>query len=199
MCAFANADKPFIHPVVRSILLHFWLAYDHPFVDGNGRTARALFYWSMLRHGYWLAEYLAISRILKKAPTKYGRSFFYTETDENDMTYFVLSQLDVIQHSIRDLNQFLSRKVGERQSTAALLRKSATLNHRQIAILTHALKHRGWAYTIEAHAVSHGVVYQTARADLLGLEKRKILSKKRVGKAFVFEAPKDLESRLREV
>lgn len=39
MCAFANGDSPdfFVHPAVRAILLHFWLAYDHPFVDGNGR------------------------------------------------------------------------------------------------------------------------------------------------------------------
>jgi hypothetical protein len=42
----------FIHPVMRAITLHFWLAYDHPFCDGNGRTARALFYWSMLKQGY---------------------------------------------------------------------------------------------------------------------------------------------------
>jgi len=53
MCAFANetTSDSFIHPAVRAILLHFWLAYDHPFVDGNGRTARALFYWSMLHAG----------------------------------------------------------------------------------------------------------------------------------------------------
>ena len=58
----------FIHPMIRSIILHFWLAYDHPFVDGNGRTARALFYWSMLRHGYWLFEFISISQIILKGP-----------------------------------------------------------------------------------------------------------------------------------
>src|SRR6266576_6923469 len=44
MCAFANErdEKAFMHPVIRAIVLHLWLAYDHPFVDGNGRTARAL-------------------------------------------------------------------------------------------------------------------------------------------------------------
>ena len=70
MCrAFANGLTPdkFIHPVIRSMILHFWLAYDHPFVDGNGRTARALFYWSMLKYGYELFEFLSISRILLKA------------------------------------------------------------------------------------------------------------------------------------
>ena len=65
----------FLHPVIRSILLHFWVAYDHPFVDGNGRNARALFYWSMLRHGFWLAEFFSISHEILKAPRKYYRAF----------------------------------------------------------------------------------------------------------------------------
>ena len=64
---FANqnsADGPFLHPVVRAIAIHFWLAYDHPFEDGNGRTARALFYWAMLRDRYWMCEFISISGLL---------------------------------------------------------------------------------------------------------------------------------------
>lgn len=69
LCEFANGGgtKEFMHPLVRAILVHFGIGYDHPFVDGNGRTARALFYWVMAREGYWLCEYLSISRILRKA------------------------------------------------------------------------------------------------------------------------------------
>jgi Fic family protein len=137
MCAFANAadtDEPFIHPVVRSILLHFWLAYDHPFVDGNGRTARALFYWSMARRGYWLAEFLSISRILKHAPGRYNRAFLYTETDDNDATYFILFQLRVIVRAIEELHEYLARKAVEMEETARLIRRSHVirerLNHR---------------------------------------------------------------------
>ena len=81
MCAFANGETPgyFIHPAVRAIILHFWLAYDHPFEDGNGRTARALFYWVMAAQGYRLTEYLSISRLLYTARSKYRRSFLLTE------------------------------------------------------------------------------------------------------------------------
>ena len=75
ICNFANTSNPteFLHPVIRAIILHFLLAYDHPFEDGNGRTARALFYWSMLKQGYWTMEFISISRILKSAPAKYTR------------------------------------------------------------------------------------------------------------------------------
>jgi Fic family protein len=66
LCLFANGKTPqvFIHPVLRAITLHFWLAYDHPFCDGNGRTARALFYWAMLHQGYWLFEFISISSVI---------------------------------------------------------------------------------------------------------------------------------------
>ena len=68
-------------PVLRATLpaIHFMVGYDHYFEDGNGRTARAFFYWSMLRQGYWLAEFLSISRVLRAAPARYARSFLLTE------------------------------------------------------------------------------------------------------------------------
>ena len=92
-----------MHPAIRAIILHFWLAYDHPFIDGNGRTARALFYWLMLRHGYWLFEFISISEIILKAPVQYGEAFLYTETDQNDLTYFIIHQTEVIRKSMQSL------------------------------------------------------------------------------------------------
>ena len=95
---FANHgpdDGSFLHPVIHAIILHFWLAYDHPFADGNGRTARALFYWAMLRHQYRMFEFASISSVLTNAPGQYARSFLHTETDDNDLTYFIEHQLDV--------------------------------------------------------------------------------------------------------
>lgn len=201
MCEFANGGATgfFLHPVLRAILLHYWLASDHPFVDGNGRTARALFYWSMISSGYWLCEYLAVSRLLKKAPAKYGRSFLYCQTDEHDLTYFVLYHLDVLRRSIDDLHKYLQKKMGELKRAEHLLEESSSLNHRQTALLGHALRHEGADYTIGSHRRSHGVVYQTARTDLLQLADLGLLTKKRIGKAFVFYAPTDLEERLRRV
>ena len=206
MCAFANADDqtaPFIHPVVRSVLLHLWLAYDHPFVDGNGRTARALFYWSMARRGYWLAEFLSISRILTKAPGRYNRAFLYTETDDNDATYFILFQLRVIVRAIGELHEYLARKAAELEETAKLLRRSRAirdrLNHRQLALLSHALKHPDREFTFESHRASHDVSYGTARNDLLELAKYGLLLERKSGRAFLYVAPPDLRKRLTHI
>lgn len=198
MCDFAN-DRPddrFIHPVLRAIILHFWLAYDHPFVDGNGRTARALFYWSMLSQGYWLAEYVSISRILRKAPAQYSRSFLFTETDDNDLTYFISYHLSVFRRAISELQTYLERKIAEVRQTERLLRKTARFNHRQLALLSHALRHPETRYTIESHRRSHAVVYDTARTDLLELGDRGLLIKRKRGRTYEFVPPNDLGARL---
>jgi Fic family protein len=207
LCKFANADEtslPFVHPVLRAILLHFMIGYDHPFADGNGRTARALFYWSIARSGYWLMEYTSISHILRKAPAKYMRAYLYTESDQNDTTYFLLHQLGTIRRAILALHEYLSRKAAEQKETEKILSASTKLrarfNHRQVALLTHALRHPGEeGYRVDAHQHFHNVVYQTARNDLLDLHSLGLLDKVRQGNAYLFYAPDDLRERISDL
>lgn len=198
MCAFANGETPdfFVHPVVRAMILHFWLAYDHPFLDGNGRTARALFYWAMLRHDYWLFEFLSISSILRKAPARYARSFLYTETDDNDLTYFLVAQTEVIKQAITQLHRDLERRAGQLRELEHHLRALTLLNHRQSALIHHALEHPGFTYTIAGHQRSHRVAYQTARTDLLHLAEKGLLRQRQAGKKMTFSSPADLSERL---
>lgn len=177
LIAFANADPandPFIHPLVRAAILHFWFAYEHPYVDGNGRTARALFYWFMLKHGYWLFEFLTISRMIHAAPIRYYRSFLYSEQDNNDLTYFLMFQLGVTERSLDELHGRL-REMQDQEARMRAVRQAARLNSRQRAVLDHALRHPRQIYTFESHMRSHGITYQTARTDILGLLKRAFL------------------------
>jgi Fic family protein len=207
MCQFANAasdETRFVHPVVRAITLHFWLAYDHPFVDGNGRTARALFYWAMASQGYWLCEFISISRILKQAPGRYARSFLYTETDDNDATYFVLSQLKVILRAIQELADYLETKQRELRQTQKLIQQSRLLreqlNYRQLGIVRHAMKHPRFVYTIESHRNSNNISYATARSDLLKLSEVGLLDlTKGQKRRMLFVAPADLQQRIADV
>ena len=200
LCDFANeGDSPdrFIHPVLRAILLHFWLAYDHPFEDGNGRTARALFYWYMRTRGYWLVEYLSISAILREAPASYSRSFLLTETDERDTTYFIVYQLEVIERAVEQLHGYLRRKIEDVRDVEGLLKRSDGFNHRQLALLGDALRTEDAAYTFQGHATSHNVTHETARNDLLALAHRGLLDQHRQGHRFVFTPPADLARRLK--
>lgn len=202
LCNFANeSDGEFIHPVVRAIIIHFMLAYDHPFVDGNGRTARALFYWVMANQGYWMMAFISISRILKMAPVKYGRAFLYTETDDNDLTYFIYHQVETIVKAVKDLHKYLDEKKRGIESAENLLQQNqrlkSRLNFRQLDILRHALKHPRHIYKIAEHQNSHGIGRETARKDLLEMsDELKLLTRMKEGRSYVFMSPSDLSERI---
>jgi len=201
LCDFANASDAgagaFLHPVIRAIVLHFMLAYDHPFWDGNGRCARALFYWCVLKHGYWLLEYVSISSVIMRAPAKYGMAFLYSETDEGDLTYFIIHQLDAIERALADLQHYLLAKSKELSDLGkALGDLERLLNRRQLGIMQEGLERPGTTFTIAQIVDSHGVSYLTARSDLERLAKMKLLKKTKEGVKSVFLVPADLRERL---
>ncbi len=198
MCDFANetASEPFLHPAIRAMILHFWLAYDHPFVDGNGRTARALFYWSMLRQGYWLFEFLSISHAILKSSVAYGKAFLHSETDDNDLTYFLIYHTAVVRKAVRDLNEYIEGRSKELKDLEANLYGFDFLNHRQKELIRHALRHPGVRYTVESHRTSHGVSRQTSNNDLNELVDRGLLRRIKAGREHQFIAPPNLASRL---
>ncbi len=201
LCAFANdtADgAAFVHPVVRAVTLHFWIGYLHPFTDGNGRTARTLFYWSMLRQGYWLWEYVSISTILRRGPSQYARSYLYSETDGEDMTYFLMHQLAVMQRALTSLENYMTQKTRELQELGALLRPGSDLNHRQVELIRNAIRDPATIYTFRSQQNAHGVAYQTARTDILGLVELGLLEgETRKGRMF-FSPTRDLETVVRD-
>jgi Fic family protein len=202
LCRFANddgADRAFVHPILRAIILHFILAYDHPFVDGNGRTARALFYWSALKHGYWLLEYVSISKQIREAPVQYGKAFLETETDEGDLTYFIHNQLEMILKAIDALYVFIERKKADIAELDAALSNSAAkaaFNHRQLALLHRGARAPGMSMTIAAHQRETGVSYLTARGDLEGLMAAGLFRKGKRGALSVYAPSKDIRARL---
>lgn len=106
-CAWVNnaahhqpEHEAYLHPLIKAIIIHFVIGFEHPFRDGNGRVARALFYWYLFKHDYSAFRYISISLLLKKAAIKYGKSYLYTETDDLDLTYFIDYQCSVIIRAI---------------------------------------------------------------------------------------------------
>lgn len=167
LCRFFNEENEdrFIHPIVKACIIHFLVGWLHPFVDGNGRTARALFYWFLLRRGYWLVEYLSISSIILKSRTQYARAFLYTEHDDNDLTYFIQYQTKVMQQALESLKAYINRKTAEKKKTGLILRQ-AGLNPRQVQILTWLADEPDGYFTVREMEIRLGVSNQTARTDL---------------------------------
>lgn len=177
LCRFFNEqDAPqFIHPIIRGIIIHFMVAYVHPFADGNGRTARALFYWYMLKQGYWLTEYLSISRVIAKSKKSYEKAFLYTEADGMDMGYFVAYNMRVLQQSFKQLQDYIKRKQEEKRAATSFLR-IGNINTRQAQIIKMFADDSNLVVTIADLQAKFLVSPTTAKADVVGLMNMGLLS-----------------------
>jgi len=175
------------------VILHFLLGYIHPFVDGNGRTARAIFYWYMLKRGYWLIEYIPISRIFLKSPAQYARAYLYSEIDDQDLTYFIVYNLKALRLGFRELKAYIARKQKKVRMIGDAFLGDPDLNTRQTILIQHALKHPGLEYNIQIHKNYYGVTYQTARTDLLDLVERQFMEKIKRGNKFFFKLSKEID------
>lgn len=177
LCEFANSDNNdnFIHPIVKAIIIHFTLAYIHPFVDGNGRTARSLFYWYMIKKGYWLTEYLSISRIIYTNKKSYEKAFQYTENDGNDLSYFIQYHLIVMKKAFEELKKFLQRKIDEQQNIVRFVGIS-NINERQRYVLKTISENKRMLFTPKELATQFDISAKSARTDLQELAEMGYLS-----------------------
>lgn len=190
LIAFANDQltTPFIHPIIKGILLHFWIGLLHPFEDGNGRVARCIFYWYVLRHNYWAFSYLALTEGIIKSSKQYAWAYIYSEQDDNDLNYFIDYNMRQIHLARVHLKQYLERKVQENRSMVACIKQDMNFNQRQINLLQYLAKHEQDRTSLAIHAKINKITPATASADLHGLMEKELLVKRRQGK-YVFYYP----------
>ena len=183
LCRFANNDdkNTFIHPIIKAIIIHFMIAYVHPFVDGNGRTARALFYWYMLKKGYWLTEYLSISRIIYKSKASYEKAYLYAEADGGDMGYFITYHLRVLELAFKELQSYIERKISQRQNSSDILMIGG-INERQATIISWFRANPNMILTVNELKTRLGISQPTAKLDIDGLVDMGLLTKIPVNK-----------------
>lgn len=183
LCNFFNNDNPrtFIHPIIRGIIVHFMLAFMHPFVDGNGRTARALFYWYMLKEGYKLTEYMSISRVIAKSKENYEKSFRYVENDGNDMGYFVAYNLKALETSFQQLREYIQRKQQEKKAASTFM-MAGNINYRQAIVLQRLKDEPDTIFTVKDVQELFSVSSMTARKDLADLVQQGYLTEIAINK-----------------
>jgi Fic family protein len=199
-CLFANDQNKndfFIHPVTKGIILHFLIGYIHPFSDGNGRTARTIFYWYLIKHGYWLIEYMSVSRIILNSKAQYARAYLYTEQDDNDLTYFLIYNLRSIHLALVGLKSYIKRKSSEKQNAMTLLRNT-DLNERQILLIQEVIQHPLVYFTVVQMENKFGVSNQTGRNDLKGLVEKGFFETRRNGHHIQFLPVKDFARKISE-
>lgn len=205
ICEFAN-DKHdgedgsrFIPPVIKAITLHFLMGYEHAFRDGNGRTARAIFYWFMLKNGYDIFEYISISKVIKEQARDYGLSYLYVQKDYGDLTYFIDFHLNVILKAFEELQEYLREKTEEFHELVKILEHSKykdKLSFIQKDLIKKGVKEPGRLFKVKSVQNVYGVSENTARRLLRELEKMGIFLPIKFGRATHYIAPSDLRERL---
>ena len=183
ICDFFNNSNPrtFIHPIIKGIIIHFMVAYMHPFVDGNGRTARALFYWYMLKENYKLTEYMSISRVISKSKASYEKAFRYTENDGNDMGYFVAYNLKALEISFQQLREYIQRNQQEKKAANTFM-MAGNINYRQAMVLQRLTEEPDAILTVRDVQEQFSVSSMTARKDLTDLVQQGYLTEVAINK-----------------
>jgi len=181
-------DSRFVHPVIKAIFLHFWIGYLHPFTDGNGRLARAIFYWYLIRHGYWAFAYTSLSTVIKRSPARYRDAYVYSEQDDYDLTYFMDYNIRKIRQAKKEFKEYVNRKSTENKEMISKARAQFGLNDRQISLMQYYAKNKGESTTIKLHTNIHQITRITAIKDLRGLEKLGFLTSRKIGREVHFYA-----------
>ncbi len=192
VCNFVNGESTeyYLHPFVKAMVLHYMIGWIHPFFDGNGRTARALFYWYLLAQNYDYLEYVAISTAINNAPAQYTRAYLYAETDNNDVTYFVKFNLHAMDIAITSFEKYIEKTKEENKRIFETIRRNPKMNFRQADLII-SLSKSEQSITIYEMKERYNTTYQTARTDLFDLTERGYLHKLSRGKQFVFVLDKE--------
>ena len=182
-------NKNYLHPLIKAIILHFAIGYEHPFHDGNGRVARSLFYWYLFKHDFAAFRYIAISTLLKSAPIKYGKSYVYTETDDMDLTYFVDYQCRIIARAISDFKSAYDETLESMNKFNSFLFQSGLfgkLNEKQKIVLQIAKSERALEFTATGVKENLGCSYNTAASVLNGLVSHNLFQRRKDGREWVY-------------
>lgn len=192
---WANANhhdiesSQYLHPLIKAVLLHFAIGYEHPFRDGNGRVARSLLYWYLFKQDFAAFRYIAISTLLKAAPIQYGKSYLYSETDQLDLTYFVDYQCRIITRAIGEFKKACQRAMDSIREFNVFLYESGLyrqLNDKQKTVLQVAKSGIVTSFTVDNVSENLGCSYNTAASVLNGLVEKQLFRKQKVGRSWVY-------------
>jgi len=175
-------NRRFIHPLTQSILLHYFIAYIHPFFDGNGRTARTIFYLNGIKHNLNFLELLSISASLKHHGKRYERSFENAANHEGDLTYFIDFSLESLKAALKAV----SSKVVFLQNIWTLKDKLKLSDH-QIVLLQKLALHKHRLVTINEYAKNINKSHEMARQLLKQLAGNNLLIESKKGRNLTYQ------------
>ncbi|MFA7141990.1 MAG: hypothetical protein WC157_01670 [Candidatus Paceibacterota bacterium] len=183
---FLNISKEH-HPIIKAIIVYFWISYLRPFTCENEAIAKNLFYYSVLKDGYNIFSYLPLFNVINQTLKEYVMAFVYSNQDDSDLTYFIDYILERINKAF-----YLFFKAFEKERNILLklkeIQKKLKLNSRQFTLLQSFHSDLIEKTFISKYEKENQVSSKTARNDLQELVKRNLLREDKQG-IFVFYYP----------
>lgn len=185
---FTNQEEEFVHPIVKASILHFMIGYIHPFMDGNGRTARAIFYWYLMKKDYSLIENISISKVIFNSRVQYDKAFLKTEKDVNDLTYFINYSIKNLRIAFESLIKYRDEKKREQEKGSIIAYKllKRGFSKRQADLIGYFFSKPNRTIDISLYSKKNDIVRQTARKDLNELISHGLLKEEKRGRTILF-------------
>jgi Fic family protein len=174
------------HPVIRAAVTHYVLAAVHPFIDGNGRTARAFATLVLFMEGYDIKRFFALEEYFDKHAEDYFGSLMQVSNQSDKLgdrdltawvetfTHALATELTRIKEKVRQLS--VDIKIKERQG------KQLALTERQMKLMEY-LNSNGEISMAEARSVLSMVSEDTILRELKYLMEKNVITKKGSTKA----------------
>lgn len=179
-----SQDIPFVHPLIKTLALAWWLRRIRPFEQHNYLMSRLVSMAYALRHGYQVAGIVGFP----------GRLDEHLE-DSGDLTAVFINQLRVIHESKQLADANLRERIARFHEVTTRF-APLNINHRQALILDRALRSPTTPFTIKHHARTRELAYETARQDFIRLVDAGYLQQRTRGKAFEFSLAPDAAKRI---
>jgi Fic family protein len=169
-----------LHPIFRAGIAHYHLVYIHPFIEGNGRTARAMASLVLQQASYDFKKFFSLEQYFDSDVDKYYQALLSVQQTGTDVTYWleyfcygVAVEIDKIKSQVLKLSKDLKLQKD--------LGSQVALSERQI-ILLETLQNQGELSSETAQQILPNVSTDTILRDLKDLIKKGVVQKQGVTK-----------------
>ena len=172
-----------INDLLKAALIHFYMAYLHPYFDGNGRMARLMHLWYLVQQGYSSALFVPLSEYINKSRKGYYDA--YTLVEENATISGMLDATPFLAYFIENVYHKLNGVLPTAQTTEAF---QTALSHGQVTEKEKAL----WEFVLSAYGDAEfstkqlekdfgNAAYATIRSFVLKFERLGLLKSTQYG------------------
>mgnify|MGYP004664802665 FL=1 len=182
LVAFIHEESE-INDLLKAALIHFYMAYLHPYFDGNGRMARLMHLWYLVQQGYSSALFVPLSEYINKSRKGYYDA--YTLVEENARISGIVDATPFLVYFIENIYHKLNGALPTAQTSAAF---QAVLSQGQVTEKEKLL----WEFVLSAYGDAEfstkqlekdfgNAAYATIRSFVLKFEKLGLLKSTQYG------------------